>query len=202
MERSAAQKVCFAVFITGLTVWRAWETRRKQGAVRGDIRMAWTFYALVISTGIVFIGTLLEFCFVPRKFSPLIAVLGGGLLVAAHVLRLNAIRSLDRYWSLHVEIRERQSLVQEGVYKYLRHPAYASFILEHIAVPLLGNAWWSLGAALFVFTPMVLVRIRVEEAALTEKFGDEYREYQRNVGALTPRLSSVTHLWKSRQSDS
>jgi protein-S-isoprenylcysteine O-methyltransferase Ste14 len=38
--------------------------------------------------------------------------------------------------------------------------------------------------------PLLLMRIRREEAAMVEKFGDTYREYQQEVGALIPRWSS------------
>jgi protein-S-isoprenylcysteine O-methyltransferase Ste14 len=196
------QKVCFAALIAGYTIWRAWETRRKQGSARGDIRLLWTFYALVILTGVVFVGTILEFCFVPREHSLVVSLVGVILFAAAHLLRLKAIRTLDKYWSLHIEIRDKQQLVQEGIYGYMRHPAYAAFILEHIAVPLFGNAWWSLSAAVFLYTPMLLIRMRLEEAALVEKFGEQYRDYQRRVGALWPRLSTLTKLGKAQQSSS
>jgi protein-S-isoprenylcysteine O-methyltransferase Ste14 len=202
MENSTTGKVCFAVLITGFTVWRAWEIRRKQGSARGDVHLLWTFHALVILTGVVFGGTILEFCFVPRKHNLAVSLVAVFVFVAAHLLRLKAIRTLDRFWSLHIEIREKQVLVQEGIYGYVRHPAYAAFILEHIAVPLFGNAWWSLGAALFLYTPMLLLRMRLEEGALVEKFGDQYRVYQRRVGALAPRFSMLVNLWKSHQAGS
>src|ERR1035438_5508817 len=108
MENSTTGKVCFAALITGLTIWRAWETRRKQGSARGDVRLLWTFYALVVLTGVVFMGTVVEFCFVPRKHSLVVSLIGVGLFLLAHVLRLTAIRTLDRFWSLHIEIREKQ----------------------------------------------------------------------------------------------
>jgi protein-S-isoprenylcysteine O-methyltransferase Ste14 len=33
----------------------------------------------------------------------------------------------------------------------------------------------------------LVYRLRVEERALVDKFGDQYRSYQREVGALWPR---------------
>ena len=69
-----------------------------------------------------------------------------GLFVAANVIRVMAIRALGRFWSLHVEIREPHQFVQDGPYRIVRHPVYSSFVIEHIAIPLVGNAWWSLGS--------------------------------------------------------
>ncbi|HUI08615.1 MAG TPA: isoprenylcysteine carboxylmethyltransferase family protein [Verrucomicrobiae bacterium] len=202
MGNPTIQKVCFAVLMVGLIIWRAWETHRRQGSVRGKISMSWSIYALVVCTGVVFVGTLVEFCFVPRRHYLVVSILGVGLFFVAHILRLRAIRTLDRFWSLHVEIRDTQELVQDGVYGYIRHPAYAAFILEHVAVPLAANAWYSVGAALFLYVPMLLLRMHIEEAALVAKFGDKYRDYQRRVGALLPRFSALAGLWGSRQPSS
>jgi protein-S-isoprenylcysteine O-methyltransferase Ste14 len=59
--------------------------------------------------------------------------------------------------------------------------------MEHIAVPLVGNAWWSLAATVLLYIPMILLRLNKEESALVGKFGDAYRAYQREVGALAPK---------------
>jgi protein-S-isoprenylcysteine O-methyltransferase Ste14 len=202
MGNTTLQKVCFATLMVVFIIWRAWETHRRQGSVRGSVSMSWSIHALVFCTGVVFVGTMLEFCFVPRRHSLVVSAFGVGLFLVAHLLRLKAIRALDRYWSLHIEIRETQELVQEGIYGYMRHPAYAAFILEHAAVPLIANAWWSFGAACFLYVPMLLLRMRMEEAALVTKFGDKYRDYQRRVGALLPRLSAMAGLLRSGQRNS
>jgi protein-S-isoprenylcysteine O-methyltransferase Ste14 len=185
-----AEKVCFVLFMAGIVVWRAWETWRKQGQVRGQTSMQWSFYAMVALTALIFGGTVCEFFFVSRPHRLEISLLGMVLFVAANIMRIRAIRTLGRFWSLHVEIREQHEFRRVGPYRFVRHPAYASFVLEHLAVPLVGNAWWSFGAAVLLYVPMVLWRMRTEEAALAAKFGESYRSYQREVGALFPRLSA------------
>ena len=47
------ETVCFVVFMAGIVVWRAWETWRKQGEMRGRTSMQWSFYAMVALTGAV-----------------------------------------------------------------------------------------------------------------------------------------------------
>jgi protein-S-isoprenylcysteine O-methyltransferase Ste14 len=190
-------KIVFAVFMFTLLIWRGWETRRRQGSVRGSTSMRWSLYALMILTTVVFLGTAVEFWFVPRRPSSVAFVAGLVLFGLSHLLRLRAIRTLDQFWSLHIEIRASQELMQEGVYGWVRHPAYAAFILEHIAIPLAASDWYSLGAALLLYTPMLLLRMRMEEAALINKFGDKYRDYQRRVGALVPGPAAWSSLWRS-----
>jgi protein-S-isoprenylcysteine O-methyltransferase Ste14 len=173
-----------------IVVWRAGETFRNQGSARGTTTMRWSFSAMLGLTGLIFGGTVVEFFFVPRPLNLWVSALGLVLVVLAGVLRLRAIRALGRFWSLHVEVRERHEFIREGPYQFVRHPAYSAFVVEHVAVPLIGNAWWSLAAALLLYVPVVLLRLQREEAALVGKFGDAYRAYQQDVGALIPKWSA------------
>jgi protein-S-isoprenylcysteine O-methyltransferase Ste14 len=191
LNASAAGKMWVLVFLVGIVVWRVWETFHKQGSARGQTTMLWSFYALFALSCVVFGGTILEFFLVDRAFHPGVAWGGVVLWGAASLIRAIAIRTLGRFWSLHVEIREQHDFVRDGPYQYVRHPAYLSFVLEHIAVPMVGNAWWTLAVVLFVYVPLILFRIKQEEVALVAKFGDTYRVYQRQVGALWPKLGDV-----------
>jgi protein-S-isoprenylcysteine O-methyltransferase Ste14 len=38
----------------------------------------------------------------------------------------------------------------------------------------------------FIFVPALLLRLKLEEAALLEKFGASYRQYQRETPAIFP----------------
>jgi protein-S-isoprenylcysteine O-methyltransferase Ste14 len=190
VNASPIARFLFILFMIVAAVWRMWDFQ-KQGRDRGSVSMLWSLYGLVGLGVIVFCGTVVEFFLVPRPFHPAIAVLGAALLVAAGAIRVTAIRTLGRFWSLHIEIRAEQQLVREGIYRYLRHPAYSSFVLEIVAIPLVGNAWWSLGVAVVGYLPLLVWRLKREEEALCEKFGDQYRAYQREVGALWPRVSSM-----------
>jgi protein-S-isoprenylcysteine O-methyltransferase Ste14 len=111
---------------------------------------------------------------------------GWGVALGSFVLRRWSIAALGRFWSLHVEIRENHQLVQSGPYRWIRHPAYCSMIMELLAGGLILNAFCALAATLLLFVPTLLWRLRLEEAALVEKFGESYRLYQRRTPALFP----------------
>jgi protein-S-isoprenylcysteine O-methyltransferase Ste14 len=191
LNASPEGRIWVAVFFVGIVVWRVWETFRKQGHARGETTMLWSFYVLFGLSCLIFGGTVLEFFLIDRPFHPAIAWAGVGMFGVANLIRIRAIRALGRFWSLHVEIRAQHDFVRDGPYRYVRHPAYLSFILEHVAVPLVGNAWWSLAVALLVYVPLIVLRIRMEETALVGRFGDAYRTYQRQAGALWPRWSTM-----------
>lgn len=187
MSEAGLGKIAFVVFMALAVAWRVWETFRKQGSERGSTQMRWSFYVLFALSCVIFGGTVVEFFLVERARHLWLSVLGVCLFVTANLLRVSAIRTLGKYWSLHVEVRERHHFIRSGPYRYVRHPAYLAFVVEHVAVPLVGNAWWSLGIAVLLYAPMVLLRMREEERALVAKFGDAYCAYQREVGALWPK---------------
>ncbi len=190
LNASPVGKILVVLFFVGIVAWRVKETFYKQGDTRGQTTMLWSFYVLFALSCLIFGGTVFEFFLVDRPFHGLVSWAGVAIFVLANLIRIRAIQALGRFWSLHVEIRAQHDFVREGPYRYVRHPAYLSFILEHIAVPLVGNAWWSLLVAIVVYVPMLLWRWRQEEIALCEKFGDSYRAYQMEVGALFPRWSA------------
>lgn len=187
MELQQVTTILFVVFMVVAIGWRAAETFRKQGSARGQTYMNWSFYVLFTLTCLIFGGTIVEFFCLRRPHRLSLLVAGVTLFIVANIIRIVAIRTLGRYWSLHIEIRNEQPLIREGIYDYVRHPAYLSFMLEHIAVPLAGGAWLSLALTVVLFIPTLLWRMWREEQALVEKFGESYRRYQQEVGALLPR---------------
>jgi methanethiol S-methyltransferase len=70
-----------------------------------------------------------------------------------------------------------------GPYKLVRHPLYFSLLVMMWAIPdltadrLLFNVLW---------TSWIVIGSFLEEKDLVEEFGDDYKEYQRNVPMLLP----------------
>lgn len=191
MNASTMERVVVGAFILVALGLRVREMWRQQGTERGTTSMLWSFYALVGVGAVVYAGAVLEFCFLPRTYHLALGLLGMVLYGAAVALRLAAIRALGRHWSLHIEIREQHPLIHEGPYRWVRHPAYAAFVLETAGVPVAANAWWALLVALVVYVPLLCWRIHREETALVAKLGDAYRQYQHTVGMLLPRVTAL-----------
>jgi protein-S-isoprenylcysteine O-methyltransferase len=107
----------------------------------------------------------------------------GGIL-----LRTVSIFTLGQWFTAAVKTTDDQELIQLGVYRFIRHPSYTGAMLFWGAIPfLLGLPKWA-----FVTWPILLAayvwRIRVEEAALSRRFGGRYEEYKRCSSALLPFL--------------
>lgn len=95
-------------------------------------------------------------------------------------------------WSASLEIRENHSLVNSGVYGYIRHPMYAAFWLWGIAQVLLLHNWIYGLSYLVSFLPMYFLRIRQEEQMMIDTFGLEYRNYSSRTGRVIPKLIAST----------
>lgn len=81
--------------------------------------------------------------------------------------------------------KHEQRLVTTGIRQRIRHPIYLAHLLE-----LLG---WSIGtgvAVIYAMTALAVISgafmLSAEDRELGERFGDEYREYQRRVPAIFP----------------
>jgi protein-S-isoprenylcysteine O-methyltransferase Ste14 len=83
--------------------------------------------------------------------------------------------------------QKEQRLVTTGIRARVRHPVYLGHLCEMLA--------WSLGTGLVVCWALTgfaivtgAVMIRMEDAELEKRFGEEYAAYRKRVPALWPRL--------------
>ena len=78
------------------------------------------------------------------------------------------------------------ALVKAGPYARMRHPIYLAFLLMQISVLLLTSNWFIGFCGIAIIISVIAIRIPEEERRLIEQFGDEYREYMKDTGALLP----------------
>ncbi len=111
-----------------------------------------------------------------------LAVLGFALLQWAH-------QALGRNWSDTPRLTKDQTLITSGPYHWIRHPIYTAFLLI-MSAPFFLSANWIIGGLWIGMTALeVISRIKFEEAAMAEHFGDHYRAYMEKTGRLLPKLS-------------
>jgi protein-S-isoprenylcysteine O-methyltransferase Ste14 len=114
--------------------------------------------------------------------------LGAILAVGGTLFRQWAIRTLGQYFTRSVRVSSDQAVVQEGPYRWVRHPSYTGGMLAAAGVGLaLGNAV-SFACILAAILPGFGYRILVEEKALVETLGEPYRAYRARTKRLIPFL--------------
>jgi len=116
------------------------------------------------------------------------AVTGCGLFLLGQTIRVISIRALGRFFTVTVRLHPEHHLIQEGIYKRIRHPAYTGLFLGMAGYVTLFASVIGYALLIFLALPAMVYRIRVEEKVLIEKFGDEYREYSRKAKRLVPFL--------------
>jgi protein-S-isoprenylcysteine O-methyltransferase Ste14 len=111
-----------------------------------------------------------------------------GLLVMAFglLVRYGSIRWLGPMFTRMVQVLPNHRLVTDGPYSIVRHPAYAGLLLFFIGIGLALGDWLSLLFLILIPPVGIIYRIKVEEHALLEAFGEEYRAYMHKVRGLLP----------------
>lgn len=113
--------------------------------------------------------------------------LGVVLAFAGIAIRQVAIATLGRFFTVRVITTEDQTVVESGLYRYVRHPSYSGALLTVLGVLLCSTNWLAL-ACFVIALPGFAYRIRVEEAALAGALGEPYRDYMRRTKRLVPFL--------------
>ena len=85
------------------------------------------------------------------------------------------------------EVRPQPRVIREGVFRRVRHPIYSSELLTYTGLLILHFSAmaflvWLTAAGFLYFIS------RHEERLLTERFGEEYRNYIQEVPMLIPRI--------------
>jgi len=114
--------------------------------------------------------------------------LGVVVMLGALFIFWRSHADLGLNWSPSLEIREKHTLITNGIYGAIRHPMYASQWLWSIAQILLIQNWIAGLIGLIIFTPFYLLRVRAEERLMLDTFGEEYQAYMQRTGGVLPKI--------------
>lgn len=158
-----AERSTFVLLATAILALLMWQWRPMPGVI-------WDFKIAVVRTLLYTIS------------------LGGWLLVlyATFVIDHFDLFGLRQTWLSfkNIEYKHPQFMAR-SVYRVIRHPIMAGFIIAFWAAPTM-----TVGRLLFaaVSTAYILVAIQLEERDLNRMLGDDYREYRRHTPMLVPSL--------------
>jgi len=171
-----------------LFLLRSLEMRFRRSPIPGKVAARGTLVAMV-GAGICVLGSgLIEHALRHRPTNPGLLVAGVAAAALSFSIRALAARALGDYWSMQIELRQKQPLMETGIYGVVRHPIYLAATFEVLAICLLCGAPWTLLVGAVTVGPALWVRIKLEERALVAHFGELYVKYQGRVPALVPGL--------------
>ena len=164
------------------------ESRQKQGQTNADTGSLLLIYAAI------FIGYGIGIPFAFLTFGritwgePYPAILGLAVIVVGASIRFIAMRTLSRHFTYAVGIQEQHELIEQGLYRSIRHPAYLGELMVFLGIGLAFANWISL--VILLVCPFIAfhVRMNVEEKVLLDHFAARYTEYRKRTWRLVPWL--------------
>ena len=140
----------------------------------------WTLFDLFSDRGAVFHPIL--------RFSGLFLSVVGGII--EYLVRLD-LKEKSKFPTQSstalLKVNKDHQLITDRLFRYIRHPLYASLFLQFIGWGIFCSSWYGLllmGIALLFIIP----RIQIEERMLVNEFGDLYKDYQKRTKKLIPFL--------------
>ena len=119
---------------------------------------------------------------VPIAIGSAIAIVGGVVIL------LNAFVRFARADGTPAPPMPTAHLVVVGPYRHVRNPMYEAVLAIILGQALLFGSWGTLIYAGLVFLAVALFVRFYEEPTLQDEYGDEYRDYRRNVRGWIPRV--------------
>lgn len=103
------------------------------------------------------------------------------LSLAGFVLRIYAVDYLGKNFTLAVQTTDSQQLVEAGPYSIVRNPAYTGSIVSILGLSIVSLNPLTIIICLILLVVGYSIRLKVEEKALYNHFGEAYETYCQKV---------------------
>lgn len=152
---------------------------RDQGSIVWLNAVIYSSIAIAVTMGSMGIGRV-------KGLPAAVPLAGLAMMIVGIAIRWTAILTLRKYFTVNVVIQEGHKVIKSGIYRFVRHPSYSGALLAFWGMGLIFTNIISLVVLVVPVTIGFIKRIKIEEAALLEAFGDEYEEYRKNSKKLVP----------------
>jgi protein-S-isoprenylcysteine O-methyltransferase Ste14 len=112
--------------------------------------------------------------------------IGVVLMATGVALRVVAIRTLGKFFTRTLQIREGHHVVSDGIYRRVRHPGYLGDIVLFVGSGIATSNVITTVLILGMIITAYVRRIAVEERMLTDQLGKEYSDYKARTWKLIP----------------
>jgi protein-S-isoprenylcysteine O-methyltransferase Ste14 len=137
-----------------------------------------------ISLFLAFIVAFFPWFSIPQ---PRIALfIGICLLVLGSILRRYSMHILGKYFTAAVTVLPNQPVIEEGPYRWIRHPGYTAGFIIFIGIGVALGNWISLMIFLLEIIIVYRLRIQAEENALIQTIGQPYKKYMDRTKRFIP----------------
>ena len=136
---------------------------------QGGVEYGAEHYKVMVAMHTLFLVSMLaEFFWLGSDLSSNARFLAVVVAFLCQISRLWIIRTLGQQWNTRVIIVPGLTRVLRGPYRFLTHPNYVVVAIEMVALPLVFGAWRTAVVFSLLNGWMMIVRLRVENAALAQ----------------------------------
>lgn len=151
---------------------------------RGSSRLIWSIGLLNLL--LIFLAPAFNSCGIGYWDNEYIGWIGVLLMLVGLTIRYLAAKTLGKFYTRTLQIFEGQQIVEQGLYRLIRHPGYLGTLIMDLGAGLAINNWAICLAILLTGFMPRLYRIYVEEEMLEGIFGEQYRDYSEKTWRLIP----------------
>ena len=161
----------------------------RQGAERGPASPLdrWTYPVIALAVGGSLFLSVFTFLFGIVGYLPAwVLWLGVAFMTVGIPLKLWSLTTLGRFYGNPIAVRSDHQVVQDGPYRWLRHPATLGALLTSLGMPLILLSPVGLAVTAITVVAAYVYRMVREEAVLANRLGEEYQAYREHTWRLVP----------------
>lgn len=151
------------------------------------------YSGLVISLGVggLQVGAFFMAASMPQwrvapELEQTIFYVGNAVIVAGMLLRMYCWRVLGIFFTHTVTIANDHKVVDQGPYRFVRHPSYLGALMTMAGMGLALHNWAALAMLIVGSFAVYVYRIEVEERALEGALGEAYAQFKKSRKRLIP----------------
>jgi protein-S-isoprenylcysteine O-methyltransferase len=173
----------YVVSELGLTLKKRAKESESRDSDRGSLTLLW-----IVICDSVFLAFNLAYAFPAAAMGggPALSFLGAAIFAAGLAIRWYSIVHLGRFFTVNVAIATDHRLIDTGPYRFVRHPSYTGALMAFLGLALCLANWVSLPVMIVPVFLVFLRRVHVEEGALLQALGSQYRDYMNRTKRLIP----------------
>jgi protein-S-isoprenylcysteine O-methyltransferase Ste14 len=178
--------IAFSFLYGFFEVFMSMRQRNKRSVIKTDDRLSIWILSISIS-----IGYWLSFIFGASRIGRIyhwntFFLIGSILTIVGLVIRISAIMTLKHQFTYTVTEIEDHKLIENGLYKSIRHPGYLGQLVIFLGISTSLSNWLSI---VFMILPVLIgyiYRITVEEKFMIKQMGQKYLDYRKRTKRLIP----------------
>lgn len=169
-----------ALVISELLIWiftSKWSVRRKDRKDRGTLWIIIIGWLMSFMAGSFFrssnVPEFMRNILIPEIFY----YIGIGCIFLGIIIRITAVITLKKSFTLSVQVTKEQKLITKGIYSIVRNPAYTGSIISLFGVSLIYRNIFGIISVIIICFSCYSIRINTEEKILEIQFESEFTNY-------------------------